>query len=71
MRNQVMKLPRKRFNPDPCHWTKCKTNKWKQKVQYETEEDAKAELKAHPSLKLQGMHAYLCPICNKWHLGHK
>ncbi len=61
-----MKLPRKRFNPDPCHWTKCKGNKWKQKIQYETEEEA--ELKIHP---LQGMHAYLCPICNKWHLGHK
>lgn len=64
-----MKLPRKRFNPDSCHWTRVKHSKWKTKVEYETEEDAKAALTTH--LKLQGMHAYLCPICNKWHLGHK
>lgn len=69
MRLQI-KQPMKRFKPNPCHWTKIKTHKWKQKLTYETEKEAIAVLDSHPGLKLQGMKAYFCPICNKWHLGH-
>lgn len=65
MKNQILKMPRKKFTPDPCHWTKCKYNKWKQKIAYDSEEDANLNLKD------KNMCVYICPICNKWHIGHK
>jgi hypothetical protein len=54
-------------NPKPnkklerCHYTyngKCK-------VSYKTEAEAKEVLKKYPETYV----AYLCPICNKWHIG--
>lgn len=63
----MRKTPRKRFNPDPCHWTKTKKGNWKQKEQYESEQEAQRWLRHH---KLTDMISYLCPICNKWHNGH-
>lgn len=64
------KTPKRRFEPDKCHWTRTHKNSWKQKVTYETEDEAEDWLKQHPKLIEQGMKSYKCPLCNKWHCGH-
>ncbi len=65
-----MKQPYKRFEPDPCHWTRTEARHWKQKKAYDTEDEAEEWLNQRPKLSEQGMKSYLCPICQKWHLGH-
>lgn len=53
-----------------CHWnTKRSGANRKKKQQYETEDDALAFLKKH-NLS-DDFVAYLCPYCNKWHIGHR
>lgn len=37
----------------------------KVKIQYNSKEDAKVILQKYPD----NYRAYLCPICNKWHIG--
>lgn len=58
------------FKPDPEHYTR-KQHSWKAKEAYETEDDAWEYLNQNPKLRAQGMTAYRCRTCNKWHIGHK
>lgn len=58
------------FKPDPEHWTR-KSHSWKAKVSYDTEDDAYEWLNQQPRLLSEGYKAYLCKVCNKWHIGHK
>lgn len=65
------KRPLSTLHPDPRHWTrKPKSNSWKAKVAYESEEEAEEYLQTNIRLKEIGYSAYLCPVCNKWHVGH-
>lgn len=58
------------LTPDPEHWTR-KSRSWKAKVAYETEDEAWEYLNLHPRLISEGMTAYRCKVCNKWHCGHE
>lgn len=65
------KVPAKKFTPDPCHWTRTDEGHWKVKRSYDSEDDAEKWLKQNPRLIEQGMKSYQCPVCGKWHCGHK
>ena len=69
-RNYHNKRPFKTLHPSPCHWTRSGGNSWKQKVSYESEEEAYEFLNQNPRLKMQGYVVYQCPVCHKWHVGH-
>lgn len=43
------------------------TSRGKSKNTYESEKDALKYVSKH---KLYGMKAYLCRVCNKYHIGH-
>nr|DAL54127.1 MAG TPA_asm: RNA-binding protein [Caudoviricetes sp.] len=58
------------FKPDPEHYTR-KQHSWKAKEAYETEDDAWEYLNQNPKLRAEGMTAYRCRTCQKWHVGHK
>ena len=60
---------KKKTNSLPnCHWnTKRKSAKRKQKRSYDTQEEAELVIKR---THLQDYIAYICPYCNKWHIGH-
>lgn len=47
-----------------CHWTKQK----KAKKAFETLASANKYIN---DLHLDGYTAYVCPVCCKWHIGHK
>ena len=64
-----LKQPLKGFQPSPCHWTRKGKGHWKQKVAYDTEDEAEEFLKQNPKLIRQGYKSYLCQICSKWHVG--
>lgn len=68
---QRIKQPYKTFLPSPCHWTRKGKGRWRQKVAYDTEDDAEEFLKQNPHLAKKGYKSYKCPICNKWHVGHE
>lgn len=55
------------FRPK-CHWAR-KKGKWKIKRVYNTLEEAVAEINKYPNL-YKRYNAYLCPICNKYHIGY-
>ena len=63
------KAPYSTLHPSPEHWTR-KGNSWKQKVGYESEDEAWEFLNTHPNLIRQGMTVYRCNVCNMWHIGH-
>ncbi len=63
------KAPFSTLHPDPCHWTR-KGSSWKQKVGYDSEDEAEEFLKLNPRLKSEGYKCYICPVCSKWHVGH-
>ena len=69
-RNYHNKHPFKTLHPTPCHWTRTGSGSWKQKVPYETEEEAYEYLNQNPKLKVRGYMVYQCPVCHKWHVGH-
>ncbi len=55
------KNPKPHKKLDRRHYTctgKCK-------VSYNTEKEAQEVLKKYP----ENYRAYLCPVCNKWHIG--
>lgn len=62
------KAPFSSFRPDPSHWTR-KGSSWKQKVGYDTEDEAWEFLEQNPKLKAMGEKPYLCEICSRWHVG--
>ena len=62
------KAPFSTFRPDPCHWTR-KGSSWKQKVGYDTEDDAWEFLNQNPKLKAMGYTCYLCKVCSMYHIG--
>ena len=64
------KAPYSTLHPSPEHWTR-KGNSWKQKVGYESEDEAWEFLNTHPNLIRQGTTIYRCNVCNMWHIGHK
>lgn len=64
------KQPLSTFHPDQRHWTRS-GNSWKQKVSYNSEDDACEFLEQNPRLKSLGYRVYLCLLCNKWHVGHE
>lgn len=64
------KAPYSTLHPDARHWTR-KGNSWKQKVDYDTEDEAWEFLKTHPKLIELGMTVYKCDVCNMYHCGHK
>ena len=64
------KAPYSTLHPSPEHWTR-KGNSWKQKVGYESEDEAWEFLNTHPNLIRQGMTVYRCNVCNMLHIGHK
>lgn len=64
------KAPYSTLRPDPEHWTR-KGRSWRQKVAYETEDEAWEYLQLHPKLLRDGMTAYRCSVCSKWHCGHE
>ncbi len=47
------------------HYTR-KKGSWKAKMPFETEQDALAFIKKY---KMDKYVAYICPECNKWHIG--
>ena len=51
-----------------CHYYK-KDNKWKPKIKFNTYQEAEEYLKS--SNKLDEYNIYICPICGKYHIGHK
>lgn len=64
------KAPYHTLRPDKRHWTrKQHGNSWKQKVGYDTEDEAWEFLNQNQRLKVLGEHPYLCEICSKWHIG--
>ena len=63
------KTPYSTLHPDARHWTR-KGSSWKQKVGYESEEEAVEFLQQNPKLKALNYKIYICPICSKWHCGH-
>ena len=70
MNKQKIKQPYKGFQPSPCHWTRKGKGHWKQKVAYDTEDEAEEFLKQGRELMREGYGCYLCQICSKWHIGH-
>lgn len=64
------KSPYSTLHPDARHWTR-KGSSWKQKVGYDTEDEAWEFLKTHPKLIELGMTVYKCDVCNMYHCGHK
>ena len=62
------KAPYSTLHPSPEHWTR-KGNSWKQKVCYESEDEALEFLKLHPKIMDAGYTAYQCKVCSKWHIG--
>lgn len=50
-----------------CHWT-TKSGVRQVKASYNNQKEAEDYLR---EAKLKGYKAYPCPICNKWHVGHK
>ena len=62
------KAPYSTLHQSPDHWTR-KGNSWKQKVGYESEDEAWEFLNQNPKLKALGWHPYLCKVCSKWHVG--
>lgn len=62
------KAPYSTLHPSPEHWTR-KGNSWKQKVCYESEDEACEFLNQNPILKAIGYTCYLCKVCSKWHVG--
>ena len=61
------KAPYSTLHPDARHWTR-KGNSWKQKVDYDTEDEAWGFLNQNPRLKAMGAVVYMCPVCNKFHV---
>ena len=64
------KAPYSTLHPDARHWTR-KGSSWKQKVGYDTEDEAWEFLNQNPRYKEQEMTVYRCSFCNKYHIGHK
>ena len=62
------KAPYSTLHPDARHWTR-KGSSWKQKVGYDTEDEAWEFLNQNPKLKVMGYVAYRCKTCQKWHVG--
>ena len=62
------KAPYSTLHPSHEHWTR-KGNSWKQKVCYESEDEALEFLKLHPKIMDAGYTAYQCKVCSKWHIG--
>lgn len=62
-------IPR-HLHPDPEHWVR-KGQSWKEKVAYESEDDAWEFLNTHHKLIENGMNVYRCNLCNMYHCGHK
>ena len=62
------KSPYSTLHPSPEHWTR-KGNSWKQKVGYESEDEACEFLNQNQKLKAIGYTCYLCNVCSKWHIG--
>ena len=56
------------LKPNTEHWTR-KVHSWKEKVAYETEDEACEFLKLHPKIMAAGYTAYQCNVCSKWHIG--
>lgn len=61
------KAPYSTLHPDARHWTR-KGSSWKQKVGYDTEDEAWEFLEQNPKLKAIGAVVYRCPVCNKFHV---
>lgn len=49
-----------------CHYTR-KRNSWKPKVPYDTRQEADGFIRKR---RLKYYESYLCPVCNKWHIGY-
>lgn len=65
------KAPFSTLRPNPCHWTrKDGSRSWKQKVGYDSEDEAEEYLKQNPGLIAAGYKVYRCRVCSKWHCGH-
>ena len=62
------KAPYSTLHPSSEHWTR-KGNSWKQKVGYESEDEAWGFLNQNPRLKAIGYTCYLCKVCSKYHIG--
>lgn len=62
------KAPYSTLHPDARHWTR-KGSSWKQKVGYDTEDEAWEFLNQNPRLKDIGFTCYQCKICSMWHVG--
>lgn len=56
------KIPKNKY--PHCHWSKTK----KAKKSFETLFSANKYIN---DLHLTGYTAYVCPVCCKWHIGHK
>lgn len=70
MKKYHNKRPIRSLHPNPCHWTrKPRSNSWRQKVAYDSEEEAEEYLQQNPKLKAIGYRVYQCVICCKWHVG--
>lgn len=67
MNSYHRKQPRKLHLPR-CHWNKKHGRYIKVKFPYDTLSQAEEYIKEN---NLVGYEAYLCPICNKYHIGHK
>lgn len=63
------KVPHSTFRPDARHWTRKNGGAWKEKVAYESEDDAWEFLNQSPGLRARGYRAYECAVCGKWHVG--
>ena len=61
------KAPYSTLHPSPEHWTR-KGNSWKQKVGYDSEDEAWEFLNQNPRLKEKDPVVYRCSICNKFHI---
>ena len=61
------KAPYSTLHPDARHWTR-KGSSWKQKVGYESEDDAWEFLNQNPKLKAKDPVVYRCSVCNKFHI---
>ena len=64
------KAPYSTLHPDARHWTR-KGNSWKQKVGYDTEDEAWEFLNQNPKLEAIGEKPYFCELCSKWHIGKR
>ena len=64
------KAPYSTLHPDARHWTR-KGSSWKQKVGYDTEDEAWEFLEQNPKLKAMGERPYFCELCSKWHIGKR